>query len=243
MGLFTKTYQIKPNQQGFLYRDNVLEKVLPPGRFEVVDWRNRTELLLLPTTSRLLTVTNQEVLTRDSIALRFSFVVQYRIANGQQFLSQFELNRPAPQLLIEAEQRIFQTIQLAARNKIAAFDSEELPERRAELVDFNSPEVAQQLAELGIVVEQAQLRDLTFPKNIQDLFARYLEARIRSKADLENARTAVATARALKNAAELMKGDDNLRFFQYLETITKIAAKGKHTFLVGDYPAGPKSVS
>lgn len=240
MGLFTVTHQVKPNQQGFLFRDNVLERTLPPGRYEVLDWRRRTNLLALPTTSRLLTVTNQEVLTKDSIALRFSFVVQYRIHDGAQFLSQFELNVSAGVLLQEAEKRIYQAVQLAARNKIAALDSEELPERRPELNDLTSPELTAALARFGVTLEEAQLRDLTFPKNIQDLFARYLEARIRSKADLENARTAVATARALKNAADLMKGDDNLRFYQYLETITKIAAKGKHTFLVGEYPAGPK---
>lgn len=82
--------------------------------------------------------------------------------------------------------------------------------------------------------------DLTFPKNIQGLFARHLEAKIRAKADLENARTAVATARALKNASELMKGDDNIRFFQFMETISKIAEKGRHTFLVGEFPQVPK---
>jgi regulator of protease activity HflC (stomatin/prohibitin superfamily) len=241
MGLFTTTYQVKPNQQGFLYRNNVLERTLPPGRYEVLDWRNRTNLLVLPTTSRLLTVTNQEVLTKDSIALRFSFVVQYRIQDGALFLSPFELNVPANMLLQEAEKRIYQLVQLAARNTIAAFDSEELPERRLELNNLSTPELVAQLAQLGLALEEAQLRDLTFPKNIQDLFARYLEARIRAKTDLENARTAVATARTLKNAAELMKGDDNLRFYQYLETISKIAAKGKHTFLVGEYPATPKA--
>jgi regulator of protease activity HflC (stomatin/prohibitin superfamily) len=78
------------------------------------------------------------------------------------------------------------------------------------------------------------LRDITFPKNIQDLFAKQLEAKIRGRADLENARTAVATARALKNASELMKDDENIKFVQLLETITKIAEKGKHTFVVGD---------
>lgn len=50
----------------------------------------------------------------------------------------------------------------------------------------------------------------------------------------ENARTTVATARALKNASELMKDDENIKFFQLLETITKIADKGKHTFMIGD---------
>ncbi len=76
--------------------------------------------------------------------------------------------------------------------------------------------------------------DITFPKQIQELFGRYLDAKIRAKTDLENARTAVATARALKNASELMKDDDNIKFFQVLETMTKIAAKGKHSFAFGD---------
>ena len=91
-----------------------------------------------------------------------------------------------------------------------------------------------QVSELGVTIEQAQLKDLTFPKSIQDLFAKHLEAKIRAKSDLENARTAVATARALKNASELMKDDDNIKFFQFIETITKIAEKGRHTFMIGD---------
>ncbi|OON69118.1 slipin family protein [Hymenobacter sp. CRA2] len=236
MGLFTRTYHVRPNQEGYLFRDSVLERQLPPGRHEVLDLRRRTELLALPTVPRLLTVTNQEVLTRDNVALRFSFSLLYRIHDGRQLLSQLELNRPVPALLAEVEQRIHNAAQSSIRNRIVQYESEELNERRAELTDLRSEVLAAAVAPLGVVIEEAQLRDLTFPKNIQDLFARHLEAKIRAKADLENARTAVATARALKNASELMKGDDNLRFFQFLETITKIAEKGKHTFLVGEFP-------
>ena len=31
-----------------------------------------------------------------------------------------------------------------------------------------------------------------------------------------------------------MKNDENIKFIQFLETITKIAEKGKHTFNIGD---------
>ncbi|HEX8456922.1 MAG TPA: hypothetical protein VF656_06480 [Pyrinomonadaceae bacterium] len=47
-----------------------------------------------------------------------------------------------------------------------------------------------------------------------------------------------ATARALENAAELVKDEDNSRFFQLLETSTKIADKSKHTFIIGDLQQG-----
>lgn len=239
MGILTKTYHVRPNSQGLLYRDNVLEKQWEPGRYEVSDWRNRTQLLVLPTAARQLLITNQEVLTSDNIALRFSCVVLYRITDGRQFAGSFDLHwgvSPLP----EAEQRIAVAVQLAARSQIGAFSSEELNERRAELTDLQTEELTQLVAQFGVTLELVQLRDLTFPKNIQELFARHLEAKIRAKADLENARTAVATARTLKNASELMKGDDNMRFYQFLETITKIASKGKHTFLVGEFPQLPK---
>ena len=240
MGIFTKTYQVRPNSVGMLYRNNVLEKELPPSRYEVLDPLGRTQLLALPTTPRQLLITNQEVLTRDSIALRFSCVVLYRVADGQRFAASFDISWGTVPALADAEQRLAVAVQLTARTQIGALGSEELSERRAELTDLGNEVLVAQATALGLALEQVQLRDLTFPKNIQDLFARHLEAKIRAKADLENARTAVATARALKNASELMKGDENMRFFQFMETITKIAEKGKHTFLVGEFPQLPK---
>ena len=96
-----------------------------------------------------------------------------------------------------------------------------------------------ELGEYGIELARLLVKDLTFPKSIQDLLARSLESKIRSKADLENARTQVAAARALKNASELMKGDENIKFVQYLETISRIAEKGKHTFVIGDLSQKP----
>jgi regulator of protease activity HflC (stomatin/prohibitin superfamily) len=207
---------------------------LDPGYHEVRDWKNRTELFTLSETSKLLTVTNQEVLTKDNVALRFSFNVIYKITDGQKFLGKFTLDRNMHSILQESEQRLYNIVQLYIRNKIAELDSESLNEKRNELTDFKTEEMVKEVMELGITIEQAQIRDLTFPKSIQDLFAKHLEAKIRAKSELENARTTVATARALKNASELIKDDDNIKFLQVIETITAIAEKGKHTFMIGD---------
>lgn len=230
-----KEYQVKPNTIGFLYRDNIFEKKFSPGYYEIPDKKNRTELFSLPETSKLISITNQEILSKDNIALRFSFNILYKITDGQKFLSKFTLDKQIAYIISEFEQRLFNIVQIYIRNKITEIDSETLNEKRAELTDFKTEEMVKEVAEFGVLIEQAQIKDLTFPKTIQDLFAKHLEAKIRAKADLENARTALATARALKNASEIMKDDENIKFFQYLETITKIAAKGKHTFMIGDF--------
>ena len=239
INLLRKKFSVRPNHEGFLFRRNRLDRVLEPDIYKFFDFSSELELVVLPTTPRLITVNNQEVLTKDNIALRFSYFAEYKITDGGKFLARFNsygtlgtYGNFGP--TIEAEQVIHSLSQVALRRIIGELESENLNEAREEMVSSVPDELQNQLAEYGIELTRLMLRDLTFPKNIQDLFARQLESKIRAKSDLENARTTVATARALKNASELMRDDDNIRFVQLLETVTKIADKGKHTFVIGD---------
>jgi regulator of protease activity HflC (stomatin/prohibitin superfamily) len=236
MKIFPKRFEVNPNQTGFLFRNKKLQKVLEPGIYRFWDPVNRINFISLPLTERLFVVTNQEVLTKDHVALRFSFVVSYKIVDGTRFLRMFQLENQAFPMLGQAEQVISTLFQIRARRLIAQVESEVLHEKRNEVENLKSEETEQELKSYGIEAIKAEIRDITFPKNIQDLFTRQLESKTRAKADLENARTTVATARALKNAAELMKGDDSIRFLQYLDTLSKISSKGKHTFMIGEIP-------
>jgi len=233
MGIFTKTYEVMPFYQGFLFRNNTFEKQLNAGFHEIYDWKDRTKLYQIPQNSLLIRVTNQEILTKDNIALRFSFNIIYKVTDGLKLLENTIINNEY-YILSDAEHKLQSLVQIYFRKMISQIESEALNEKRAEWTDLKPEEIQSKTNEFGVEIENIQIRDITFPKSIQELFARHLEAKIRAKADLENARTAVATARALKNASELMKNDENIRFFQTLETITKIAEKGKHTFMIGD---------
>ena len=234
MGTIRKKIEVKANTTGFIFRNNVFERKLDAGIYKFWDFKNEVELISLSSANKMMTIVNQEVLTKDNIAFRFSFYLTYKIADGEKFLINFSLDKHINMIIYEAEQRISTMAQLYIKNKISMFESEELNEKRAELQDLNRDELNKQLSAMGVEIEEWAIKDLTFPKSIQDLFAKHLEAKIRAKSDLENARTAVATARTLKNASELMKDDDNIRFFQMIETISKIAEKGKHTFMIGD---------
>lgn len=207
---------------------------LDPGVYDFFDYQNVLSVVVLPKTNRLQTISNQEVLTKDNVALRFSYVVEYRVRDDEKFVNTFDVFTYSYAPFVEAENLVHNLSQAYLRKVISAIESEELNEKRNELLPEVPDELAGQLAEGGIEVVRIMIRDLTFPKSIQDLFAKQLESKIRAKSDLENARTAVATARALKNASELMKDDDNVKFIQVLETVNKIAEKGKHTFVIGD---------
>jgi regulator of protease activity HflC (stomatin/prohibitin superfamily) len=230
MAIFNTKFKIRQNEIGFLYDKYKFVEKLETGIHKMPSWGKEFELISLPTNSKLISVVNQEVLTKDNIALRFSFNIQYKIIDGEKFLGQVMHGYRTENMFAEIEHRISNLAQVIVRSKISEIESEILNEKRNELANLKTEEMEKQANELGITIEQATIKDLTFPKSIQDVFMTQLESKIRAKADLENARTAVASARALKNAADIMKDDDNIKFHQMLETITKIAAKGKHSF-------------
>ena len=230
MALFNTKFKIRQNEIGFLYDKYKLVDKLETGVHKLPSWGKEFELIALPTNSKLISVVNQEVLTKDNIALRFSFNIQYKIIDGEKFLGQVTHGYITENMFGEIEHRISNLAQVIVRSKISEIDSEFLNEKRNELANLKTEEMEKQANELGLTIEQATIKDIKFPKNIQDVFMTQLESKIRAMADLENARTAVASARAFKNAADIMKDDKNIKFHQLLETITKIASKGKHSF-------------
>jgi len=243
MGIIRRKLQVRPNHLGFLYNRHQFEQQLKPGIYHYFDPFYRLKVYSIPITKRLLDVTNQEVLTSDGIAFRFSYFVLYTITDGEKFMSSFELEDRMITPLVRADQLLFNLTQGYVKGHVASLSSEEVYEQRSLFENLQQEQIQALVAEYGITIQDIQLRDVFFPKNIQNLFARRLEAKIRAQADLENARTTVAAARALKNASNLMKGDNTLMFFQFLETISKIADKGKHTFMIGDFPQSTNGVS
>ena len=230
--MFYKELEVAPNCVGLLFKKNVFQQELSAGIYKFSPWE-KVHIISLSQKLRSIRVVNQEVLTADNIALRFSFYLLYKLDNAKLFTDNFGVEESHFSV---AEQQIAAAAQVLLRQKISAFTSEKLNECRNDITDFKEEAFCTEVAAWGLKIMKAQLIDITFPKSVQDLFSRVLESKIRATSELENARTAVATARALKNASELMKGDENIKFFQYMETITKIADKGKHTFFIGEVP-------
>ena len=216
MRLSRKVISVRPNQIGYLYKKNKLQQKLEPGIYKFFDFYRELDFLIIPTVSKLITVTNQEVLTKDNISLRLSYLVEYRITNSDIFVSKFDLftnsyNYGYPNSTAEAEGIIHNLSQVYLREAIAEIESQAINEQRQTILDSIPEPLQAQLNNYGISIERLIVKDISFPKMIQQLFAQQLEAKIRAKLDLENARTTVATARTLKNASELMKNNENIK--------------------------------
>jgi len=258
MSLFTRRFDVLPGEAGVLFRDHRRERVLAPGVVRVFDPGRRVSVYTVTTAPVALSVQQQEALTQDAVAFRLSYTVRYEVADAERALASVPLSEDAGGMAfvygrvrregarsVDAgvQMLVHAYVQAAVKDRLGALTSEQITADRALLADVQTPELDTRAAAVGVRIVEVVLRDVSFPRAVQHLFAKRLEARIRAESDLENARTTVAAARALKNASAMLRDDPGVLFLQYLETLGRIADKGSHTFHVEGAPRLPSRAS
>lgn len=189
--MIEKEIIIKDTHRGLLYEDGVLIKVLPAGLYKIpqtiqnrllkflLPKRPKVEIILVDVRERDLTIKGQEILTADKVAIRVSIIVQFRVVNP---LS-------AIHMVDNYEERIYSDVQLAARRSLAAMTLEEILTSRTKLSEEILHDVKESASSYGVAIIRADVKDLIFPGNLQEIMNRVLAAERLSEAQLVEART------------------------------------------------------
>ena len=185
---------IKDTHRGLRYVDGVLTDILEAGRYEIPAyvkpawWRQRkpkVEIVLVDVRERDLTIKGQEILTADKVAIRVSIIVQFRVTDPRAALHQVE----------NYEDRLYSDVQLAARRSLASMTLEEILTNRNQLSEDILSDVQGSAATYGVAIMRADVKDLIFPGNLQEIMNRVLTAERLSQAQLVEARTKAETQR------------------------------------------------
>lgn len=177
---------IKDTQRGLCYKDGVLVKVLEAGRhviprrFELGFWRTPlVEVALVDLRERDLTIKGQEILTADKVSIRISIVVQYRVVDP----------KAALHAVANYEERLYTDVQLAARRSLASMTLDEILTDRNRLSEDIQRDVYKAAGTYGVTIARADVKDLIFPGNLQEIMNKVLAAERTSQAQLVEART------------------------------------------------------
>ena len=176
---------IKDTPRGLLYEDGVLARIVGAGRHEIRPERKyfmrrpKVELILVDMRDRDLTIKGQEILTADKVALRVSIIVQFRVVDP----------KAALHAVANYEDRLYGDVQLAARRSLASMNLEEILTNRNRLSEDILNEVKESAATFGVDIRRADVKDLVFPGNLQEIMNRVLAAERNSEAQLVEART------------------------------------------------------
>lgn len=177
---------IKDTHRGLWYEDGVLRKIVEAGRYKIprkIDigfYRTpKIEVVLVDIRERDLTIKGQEILTSDKVALRVSIIVQFRVLDPQAALHKVE----------NYEDRLYSDVQLAARRSLASTTLEEILTNRNRLSEDILRDVKESASGYGVEIIRADVKDLIFPGNLQEIMNRVLAAERMSEAQLVEART------------------------------------------------------
>jgi len=137
------------------------------------------EVVLVDMRERDLTIKGQEILTSDKVALRVSIIVQFRVVD--------------PKLAIHAvekyEDRLYSDVQLAARRSLASMTLENILTNRNQLSEDILRDVKGTAASYGVTIHRADVKDLIFPGDLQEIMNKVLAAERMSQVQLVEART------------------------------------------------------
>lgn len=177
---------IKDTHRGLWYEDGVLVKVLEAGRYEIPVKRGffsrskpQVEVQLVDMRERDLTIKGQEILTADKVALRVSIIVQFKVVDPKLALHAVE----------KYEDRLYGDVQLAARRSLASMTLEEILTNRNRLSEDILRDVKNTAATYGVIIQRADVKDLVFPGNLQEIMNKVLAAERMSQVQLVEART------------------------------------------------------
>lgn len=177
---------IKDTHRGLWYEDGVLTRTLEAGRYLIPRRLNlgfirrpQVEIVLVDMRERDLTIKGQEILTGDKVAIRVSIIVQFRVTDPRAALHQVE----------NYEDRLYSDVQLAARRSLASMSLEEILTNRNRLSEDILRDVKEAASGYGVAILRADVKDLIFPGNLQEIMNRVLAAERMSEAQLVEART------------------------------------------------------
>ena len=167
-------------------------------------------------------VAGQDVLTSDSVGLKFSLHVAYQVTEPVKAVHETQ------NWLSE----LYNMTQLALRAVVNGVAVEVLLNQKMEIAAQLLARVKADAEKIGVSVLAVEVKDVMFPPDLKRAFSEVLKAKQEGQAALERARGETAALRNLANAARVLEGNPalmNLRLMQSLST----AQNAGNTLVVG----------
>jgi regulator of protease activity HflC (stomatin/prohibitin superfamily) len=182
--------------------------------------RRTTTFRVVDTRSTHVIVPGQEVLSSDGVAIKASVLAVYRVIDPKVAILGIDNFAGA----------VHTQLQVALRAVVGGTPAEELLQKRGDLPAQLLSIAGPPLAQLGLELESASLRDLTLPGDLKKIFSQVVRARQEGLAALEKARGETAALRSLANAAQMVQRNPQLMQLRLLQVLEQ---QPGHTVVLG----------
>jgi regulator of protease activity HflC (stomatin/prohibitin superfamily) len=219
---FLSNYEVANHEKGILYFNNVVQKVLEPGRYYF--WKGPVNINVknMDLRQQQLDMTGQEIMTEDKITLRLNFVCHYRITDPLKVTG-----------IKSLEEQLYILLQLILREYVGALKLDELLQKKHELGSFVLQMLKEKSDSFGVEFIFAGVKDIILPGDIKEILNTVLIAEKKAQANVITRREEIASTRSLLNTAKLMEENRTLYRLKELEYLEKICEKIGNVSLTG----------
>ncbi len=163
----------------------------------------------------------QDVITRDNVSVKVNAVLYFRV-------------RDPMKAILEIEDYVFATSQLAQTTLRSVIGQAELDELLAEREKFN--QILREIIDegtdpWGISVTAVEVKDVDLPPEMRRMIAKQAEAERERRAKVINAEGELQAAPKLRDAARLLSSQPASLQLRFLQTVSAIAAEKNSTTL------------
>jgi regulator of protease activity HflC (stomatin/prohibitin superfamily) len=116
-------------------------------------------------------------------------------------------------------------MQFALRAYVGGFSLDELLDKKELVSEFVIQNAAEKVADLGIELKTAGIRDIILSGEMKDIMNQVLVAEKKAQANIIMRREETASMRSLLNTAKLMEENETLWKLKEMEYVEKIADK------------------
>lgn len=213
-GIYYTKVEVAEYQKARLYLDRKFVRILDAGTYYFWKTGVRVDVDTVDTRLTQMNICGQEILTKDKVSLRISFVCSYRITDYVRILT--EIDDFAEQLRVAA--------QLALREYVGRYKLDEILESKDQMSEFVLARLREKEKDLFVQIVDAGVKDLILPGEIRQIMNTVLVAEKKAQANVIARREEVASTRSLLNTAKLMEENQTLYKLKELEYMERICA-------------------
>lgn len=203
-------------EAGLMYEKGQFKKLLDKGLYKVPKEGFEKEIVVVDKRMQNLTITGQEILTKDKLNLRLNVLVKYRIIDPVKAIHEVENYYTS----------VYQDVQMSIRGVVGSKYLDELLSIRNIFDDEIKEEIKIKCEKYGVEIESIELKDTILPGNLKAILMKEIEAKKDSEIALIKARSEVAQTRALINAANIVKDHPEILKLRMMESLGKLSEAG-----------------
>lgn len=208
---FMSTCEVQNQENGLLFYNNVVQKILQPGRYFF--WKSPVNVTIrtIDLRQQQLDVSGQEIMTEDKITLRLNFICHYRIADPMKIIE-----------IKNFEEQIYIIMQLILREYVGTMKLDELLVKKQEIGNYVLEKLKEKRQVFGVDFIFAGLKDIILPGDVKEILNTVLIAEKKAQANVITRREEIASTRSLLNTAKLMEENQTLYRLKELEFLERI---------------------